>query len=256
MEHHEPEEVTPRLTIMSLPSKRADIAAAEEMKMDEIPNLEKLISSDIVLPAGEMELIGESSLSFVKLSANELPRVDYAVKIHPSMCYEILWREALLEPNAVLPDKDIPDKISTFTFLQKLVSALDKMEGPFTEEKLINNLVDKIEDLGKGDRKTNFLCEQLRLSRKHPYASTYSQEVQKCWTNLHSRYLRLMCLQPIMCRGTFRDSSSNRHLAIAVKTCFQTTKNTFRSMQTKLWPVVTLLQKENHLLKRSAEEDL
>ena len=72
------------------------------------------------------------------------------------ICLEwiILWRDALLEPNVVLPDKIIPEKISTFTFLQKLVSSLDKIEGPFTEEQLINNLVDKIEDLGKSDRKT------------------------------------------------------------------------------------------------------
>ena len=86
LEHHAPKEVAPRSKNMSLPScRRADIVTEEETRKDEIADLEKLKSSKIILPAGVMKVIGDSSVSFVKLSTDELTRVDYAVNVHPSL---------------------------------------------------------------------------------------------------------------------------------------------------------------------------
>ena len=177
LKNHVAKEKVSRPTGLSLPSERAGIAAAKAMEEDAIPSLECLKTCDVKLPSGVIKFLGDSSVSFVKISTEEVPRIQYSVKIVDSMKYEILWSEMLLEPNELLKEKNIPEKISSLSFLTKLVCALDAMNNPLSEEQMINNLVNKIEVLGNGNRKTSFLCEQLRLVEKKPKARRYSQEL-------------------------------------------------------------------------------
>ena len=171
--------VMPRSSTMAFPSTRADIVANETKINDAITNIDKLRDREIEVPQSVLKICDKSSVMFVKLHTIESPRISYSVRINESLDYDITWENMQISSKELLDDKSlVQTKMSTFSYLIKLLETLDKKIDTITAEQKLNHLVGQIEDIKVEDKKT-------RVSMRPTSVSVQNTERKK----IHTKYV-------------------------------------------------------------------
>ena len=149
--------------------------------LDGLRNIEQITEAVFKLPEKCMRIVDDQSVVFLKISTGEKPSVQYSFKIFRDLSFEIWFKDEKLLLKNVLEIDEEPDKLILFSSIMKVINALEaanekpaEPETVMTKEEIVEDIVEKLQELFPGDRKALFLCEQLTLMLKKPHARRYS----------------------------------------------------------------------------------
>ena len=106
-----------------------------------------------------------SHLSFIKLSFEHKPRVEYCLRIHPSLEYQVWVRDTQLSVTDLREKSFSVPMVNSVSMIKILCSLEDlKNEDVRSDAQIIGNVVDELKRTSLwGNVKIKFLCEQLLL---------------------------------------------------------------------------------------------
>ena len=140
---------------------------------------EKVPISD--LPKGVHKVFEQGShLSFIKLSFEHKPRVEYCLRIHPSLEYQVWVRDTQLSVTDLCEKSFSVPMVNSVSMITKILCSLEdlKNEDVRSDAQIIGNVVDELKRTSLwGNVKIKFLCEQLLLVVKTSNGRRYSQYV-------------------------------------------------------------------------------
>ena len=171
---------TPRPTKFTSAEIRKTIDFEKEQTKDRCETLADLVSkvNSLDLPANVTKIsnIQDLSVCFLKIVVTDNPHIKYCVQIQTSLEYKIWFMGEEIVPYEAVPEP--PSKMTSVSFLKRLLSALDQREEKeqTTEEK-INEIITMLDDLPLKNRKLDFIQEQLSLLTKKPKGRRYSNEL-------------------------------------------------------------------------------
>ena len=177
-ESQKPLHIMERSSYLSLPSVREEKEAIIQSEKDSISSLSDLKSLPFESLA-PVTLIAESNtVSILKINTDVSPPViDFSIKIRESLEYEIFFRNKGINVSDVLVSEKSPKKITSYSFLKKLLDALaEKRQSP-EEEIDVDKIAQEIEDLPFNKKQQEFLSEQVRLLSKTPHQRRYSPDL-------------------------------------------------------------------------------
>ena len=151
---------------------------------DEIKNIEDLISrlSHIKLPPDVQTIVQKEKVSFLKLSLDEKPTVDYCTTVKYNLTCEIWLKGEKMKIKDITGEKTATDEVRSIRLLEKVLTDLDENNTPDDNETRLKKIIEEIRGLGEEIggttviRKLAFICEQLSLLLKHRNGRRYSKE--------------------------------------------------------------------------------
>ena len=228
-----------RTTTLSSAEKRTEIAKKKAEEIDSVQNLEDLLEKmkEFVLPVNVLKVNNnqDNSVSYLKISLTGTPSVTFCVTIHLSMDLTIWFNGEKVSVCDLI--KEAPAKLKSLSCLKKLLVILDEKkidEKIKSEEEMIDEIVEKIDELPTQSRKINFIKEQLFLVLKKPQGRRYSKELlaMACmWENVSHALYKQIQLDDVI---TLPTAKHVRRLTSALTVDFDLSENTVAYLKLRM----------------------
>ena len=108
----------------------------------------------------------DEHLSFIKLSFEHKPKVEYCLRIHPSLEYQVWVGDTQLSVTDLREKGFSVPMVKTVSMIIKMLCSLEDLKNQDckSDAQIIDNVVDELKRTSLwGNVKIKFLCEQLLL---------------------------------------------------------------------------------------------